>query len=393
MNPDFSQPQSGNRRTGIDDVNLDFLKSRTMNVFRFLIAVACIVNCTVVLAQTSNEDSGVVTIERDQVVKIWGKANHSAFTDLVRFKDEFYCSFREATGHAVSKGQKDGKVRIVKSKDGKDWTSLALLAKKGLDLRDPKLSVTPDGRLMVIMGGSVYREGKMLERFPQIAFSDQSGANFTDPQNVVIDPKVQNDWDWIWRVTWNNGIGYAINWQLQNWESGRPTGTLFLMKTNDGIHFEKVSYLEACGYPNESTIRFDENNRMYVLIRRERGDDGAGIPLLATATSPYKKWSFQRLSEVGRIGGPNFIFLDKNTIVLAGRAYDGNPGAYTRVEVMDLKGRIRKTFKLPSGGDNSYPGLLIDDSKLWVSYYSSHDGKTSIYLTSIPLRELTAGNQ
>jgi hypothetical protein len=40
---------------------------------------------------------------------------------------------------------------------------------------------------------------------------------------------------------------------------------------------------------------------------------------------------------------------------------------------------------LPSGGDNSYPGLVLHDGKLWVSYYSSHEGKTSIYLAEIEL--------
>jgi len=35
---------------------------------------------------------------------------------------------------------------------------------------------------------------------------------------------------------------------------------------------------------------------------------------------------------------------------------------------------------LPSGGDTSYPGLLWHEERLWVSYYSSHEGKTSIYL-------------
>ena len=35
------------------------------------------------------------------------------------------------------------------------------------------------------------------------------------------------------------------------------------------------------------------------------------------------------------------------------------------------------------GGDTSYPGLLWHDGVLWVSYYSSHEGKTSIYLARV----------
>ena len=40
---------------------------------------------------------------------------------------------------------------------------------------------------------------------------------------------------------------------------------------------------------------------------------------------------------------------------------------------------------LPSGGDCSYPGMAWQDDILWVSYYSSHEGKTSIYLAKVKL--------
>ncbi|MDP6040448.1 MAG: hypothetical protein QGG64_17995 [Candidatus Latescibacteria bacterium] len=42
-------------------------------------------------------------------------------------------------------------------------------------------------------------------------------------------------------------------------------------------------------------------------------------------------------------------------------------------------------FNLPSGGDNSYAGMVWHDDLLWMSYYSSHQGKTSIYLTKLKL--------
>ena len=38
---------------------------------------------------------------------------------------------------------------------------------------------------------------------------------------------------------------------------------------------------------------------------------------------------------------------------------------------------------LPSGGDCSYPGMVEHEGLLWMSYYSSHEGKTSIYLAQI----------
>ena len=60
-------------------------------------------------------------------------------------------------------------------------------------------------------------------------------------------------------------------------------GGLFLLKTKDGSSFEKVSKIDIGGYANESTIRFDKNGKMYVLIRREE-EDKMGV--LATSNPP-----------------------------------------------------------------------------------------------------------
>jgi hypothetical protein len=45
---------------------------------------------------------------------------------------------------------------------------------------------------------------------------------------------------------------------------------------------------------------------------------------------------------------------------------------------------------VPSGGDCSYPGLAWHDGLLWMSYYSSHEGKSSIYLARIRLTAAAA---
>ena len=47
------------------------------------------------------------------------------------------------------------------------------------------------------------------------------------------------------------------------------------------------------------------------------------------------------------------------------------------------KGTLSEALRLPSGGDTSYAGLVWHDEMLWVSYYSSHEGKTSIYLAKV----------
>jgi hypothetical protein len=45
--------------------------------------------------------------------------------------------------------------------------------------------------------------------------------------------------------------------------------------------------------------------------------------------------------------------------------------------------RYEPQLVLPSGGDNSYPGLVYHDGVLWTLYYSSHERNTAIYLAKI----------
>jgi hypothetical protein len=224
-------------------------------------------------------------------------------------------------------------------------------------------------------------EGKVISRKPYVSYSDKSGDNFSDPKESIVDEKVASWSDWVWRITWHQGTGYAVNYQ--------PNG-VYLFKTKDGTQFENISEIEIDGQPNESTIRFDKNGKMYVIIRREQKDK---MGVLATSNPPYQEWTFNYMNQ--RIGGPNFIFLNDTTLCIGSRLYPAEEIAGSGIKkhlsavfITDLNGKINKIIELPSGGDTSYPGMLVYDGKLWYSYYSSHEGKTSIYLAKIPLKKL-----
>src|SRR5579863_6317118 len=79
-----------------------------------------------------------------EVRKIWDRAPHNAFTDLLRFQDRWFCVFREGAAHVSP----DGALRVLASSDGEKWQSVALVASPTSDLRDAKISMTPDGQLM-----------------------------------------------------------------------------------------------------------------------------------------------------------------------------------------------------------------------------------------------------
>lgn len=308
------------------------------------------------------------------VTKIYDTDEYSAFTDLIRFKNAFYCSFRVGSSHV---GGMDGKVRIIRSLDGNRWESVALLEKSGIDLRDPKLSVTPDGRLMVIIGGSIYDGKNLLARRPHVSFSDIMGRSFSMPEEIEIKPEDGKEDSWIWRVLWNGDTGYGMDYRTGN----KKSWTLHLMTTKDGIRFDDHSMLKVNGLPNEATIRFDDKENMFVLIRREGGDKRG---MIARSQPPYTKWKYKKLDF--QLGGPNFLILDKKKWVIGSRRYTDD--RKTQILVTTPKGKVKKTFILPSGGDTSYPGMLMFNDELWVTYYSGHQEGSNIYLTKIPLEDL-----
>lgn len=311
-----------------------------------------------------------------EIQKIWDKGDHNAFTDLIMFKGKFYCSFREGGGHVPGNKDVDGTVRILRSDDGDQWESAALLSTQGYDLRDPKLSITPDNRLMVIIGGSDYDKLQLNGRQPHVSFSED-GVHFTDPIPVVVDPEIDSGFDWIWRVTWQDETGYAVDYQYGE------INRVYLVKTTDGIHYENVSELFVSGRPNEATIRFSPAGEMFIYLRREdHGQEG----LLLRSKYPFKEYTWVNLKH--RLGGPNFIFVPKSEKLILGTRLYYEDGAKTGLFLSDYHGKHKLIAEFPSGGDNSYPGMIWHDDFLWVSYYSSHEGKTCIYLAKIKQKDI-----
>lgn len=315
------------------------------------------------------------------VEKIWDAGKHNAFTDLIRWHGQWYCTFREADAHVGG----DGKLRLLESADGKAWQSAALVAEPGIDLRDPKLSVTPDDRLMIVAGGSVY-EGKTLKGCqPRVVFS-KDGRQWTAPKRVLTEG------EWLWRVTWHGGVAYGVSYDAGEratpaakkaaHEGKAPPGPadwkLKLFASPDGETYTLVAHLDVPGHPNETTLRFLPDGEMIALVRRE---GGSRLGWIGRSRPPYAKWTWTETKH--QVGGPNFIRLPDGSLWAAGRSYPG--GAKTVIARMTGGGGYEPALTLPSGGDTSYPGLVWHNGLLWMSYYSSHEGKSAIYLAKVRL--------
>ncbi len=301
-----------------------------------------------------------------EVRRIWDQAPHNAFTDLIRFEGRWICVFREGRAHVSP----NGALRVITSRDGRNWKSTALVTSPKYDLRDAKITLTPKGELM-LNGAGMIATAKV--RYQSMTWFSKDGGHTWDPGRAIGDPGF-----WLWRVQWHGGAAYTMGYST---ERDRQIRTLRLYKSATGRNFKtlvpKLTAPAGCG---EDKILFLADNTALCLLRHETGNKMAQ---LGHSQPPYTEWKWSDLNL--RIGGPNMIQLPDGHILAVARLYRG--GTRTSLCWLDpKKGTLTETLKLPSGGDTSYPGLVWHKGMLWISYYSSHEGKTSIYLAKVKVK-------
>jgi len=296
------------------------------------------------------------------------------FPDIVFYKRAMFISYREATAHSDSASL--GRVVIIKSKDdGESWEDAAQLSMPGADLRDPHFCILANGRLM-LNGGIGGKQGKGTwkgkRRGTFVAFSND-GIFWTNPMEILDGRN-----EWMWRGTTHvNGNTYGI---VKEQGEGRYRNLpelqySRLVQTRDGIHYDVITELQSKDIPNEATIRFAPDNTAYIIHRMN--DYG----LFGKSRPPYKEWQWQRII---KFGGPNLIRLPGGQWLVGGRVIDKDDNRKMQLGRIDVEhGDYYPLIDLPSGGDCSYPGFLIYKEKLWVVYYSSHEGTTNLYLAEL----------
>ncbi|HIE97499.1 MAG: sialidase family protein [Fuerstiella sp.] len=329
-------------------------------MYRQLISAVLLLAIATSVGATAHEPPPPQLLE---VRRIWDKAPHNAFTDLLRHDGRWYCVFREGSKHVSP----DGSLRVITSDDGNDWESLALISHPVDDLRDAKLSVTPDGRFMLT--GAGMQADKPVRYHSMSWFSADKGRTW-DAGRRIGDPGF-----WLWRAQWHDGAVYSMGYETYR---DRTKRTLRLYKSSDGASFE--SWVDQVNVPNgvgEDRILFLKDGSALCLLRHETGTKNG---LLGTSNPPFKQWTWKELNL--RIGGPNMIQLPDGRILAATRLY--SPRTRTSLSWIDLEaGTMTECLELPSGRDTSYAGMVLHEGVLWISYYSSHEEKTCIYLAKV----------
>lgn len=326
-----------------------------------------------------------------KIDRVWDASGHNAFTDLIEFRGKFFLCFREGKAHTGAKG--NGTIRILQSGDGNHWTTAAVLKKSGIDLRDPHFSITPRNQLMLTLGGSIYKKGKYEGCIPQVSFSSD-GLHWSTVEEIPL-PN-----EWIWRITWHKRYGYGFSYRLSDPLKKEKPWILTLFKTTDGLKYTPIKKFHMRSHPSEATLRFLEDGTMVALLRRrgpawigtsKDGTSKGGTSKDGTSKGKYTDWKWTSCGHL--IGGPNFLILPDGQMIAGGRDFKKKASeskGYTHGKMalgpMTLKSYHPQTILL-SAKDSGYPGMVYRDETLYVSYYSSHEKKASIYFAKIILQE------
>ncbi len=321
---------------------------------------------------------------------VWWDGYHNAFTDIINFNGYFYITFRHATSHGVG-GR--GKIYVIRSKDLKTWDLIKEFPAFP-DSRDPKLFRFKNslGVLFFSCPADIkkYKEGFKV----YIAYS-MDGEVFTDPIEIK-----------------NYGLCF---WKIRNFKEKlfatayeRKKKKIYMFISEDGRNFEKVSEIIEEDGVNETDLLFEKDGKCFAVIRREDYPipkmSVSKASILAISKFPYKRWECYPLNFI--VEAPN-IFKFKGKKYVGGRIFllPSSPpykvSTFSELEVkeifltpigeirnidsfsfvrktgileLDVENKKLKLVKiLPSGGDTSYCGSIINEGILYLSYYSQHE--------------------
>lgn len=321
------------------------------------------------------------------VRRVFHNGEHNAFTDLVRFRDRFYLTFRSCPdGHMV---HPTASIIVLASDDAKAWRQVHRFHVEKRDTRDPHFLVFDD-RLFVYTGTWYSGESTLpldeydLNKHLGYAVWSEDGVQWSEP--ILLEGTFGH---YIWRANSFGGKAFLCGRRKKDFEIGpRGEGRTVqsaMLESDDGLVWRfRTLFQEDRG--DETAFQFEPDGTIVAVGRR--GRDNAQ---LLRSKPPYTHWDRQDLDRY--IGGPLLVRWGGRYVV-GGRKTIGDAGPKTAMYWL-VDGELHQFAELPSGGDTSYPGFVeLDATHAIMSWYSSHEkddvGKT---ITAIYMADLEIVNQ
>lgn len=296
-----------------------------------------------------------------EVRKIVADGRHNAFTAMRRFKGELWLAFRSGEAHNSATAD----VVVLRSKDGNDWKP-ALKFDVAKDDRDPQFVVT-DKRLYLYVPAM---DGPVLTTW--LRHTDD-GETWSEPQKIYEPQFI------LWKPMVHDGVFYAAAHKKDE-SSGGKGREVHLVKSADGIKWEKVSTIRAGNWESETTLFIDDKHHATAFLRQKYGSPQAQV---LESDPPYTNWS-AKAADVNHFSGHS-VHTFRGVTYLLSRTM--GPGKETGSMIYTFaEGKLKPYCKLPSGGDCAYLEAVEDGPNMLVSYYSTHEGTTNIYLAKVPLK-------
>jgi hypothetical protein len=327
----------------------EFFMSRILSVAVFLL--------------TLTAGAGAGTARLDWMEEAYSDGRHNAFTDLAYWEGQYYLCFRNGRSH----GSMDGEIRVMRSPDMRAWEKCTVLHTAGDD-RDPHFTVAGD-RLYVFFGvwdlqhsGGYTPTGRGSIR-SHMAYT-QNGVKWVDIR-AIYEPR----W-WVWRVRYDGDRFYGAAYTA--YRPAPPERETRLLVSRHGLNWDLHATIATERGPSESDMLFHEDGSMTVITRMT---DKTNESFLYRSGPEKKNWEGHNLGEI--IHSPA-VARWHDRVFVAGRGKENGKWVTKFHEVIDRAAAPLLT--LPSGGDTSYPGLIVDPASLetetpafFISWYSQHE--------------------
>jgi hypothetical protein len=294
---------------------------------------------------------------------------HNSNTDLIYWQGMFYLVHAASPYHFASK---QCHLILRRSEDAHNWSKIAEFSSTDEDIRDPKLACI-NGKLFLF---ALVNRSFDPEPYTTVYATSLDGQNWSpfnkiEPQGWLFwRPKSQDGKTWYVPAYW--------------WEHGKSV----LFRTNDGENWHEVSTIYEGDRNDETDIEFLADGRLIATARLENSfnvfGDQRGCTLVTISNPPFAEWCEVSKSQVTRLDGP-CLFAYQGRIYAAGRyqPYQGGPFAWQgsvfaakRTSLYEVgEGGLKYLGDLPSAGDTSYVGAVLQGEQVYLCYYTSDTGK------------------